>query len=74
VVTIECRVPICLEKYEFIEHMGRFTLRDEGKTIALGKVLRYKPATISKADQERINNLADKYEESKEESDINGDQ
>lgn len=54
--------------------MGRFTLRDEGKTIALGKVLRYKPATISKADQERINNLADKYEESKEESDINGDQ
>ena len=26
--------------------MGRFTLRDEGKTIALGKVLRYKPAAV----------------------------
>lgn len=25
--------------------MGRFTLRDEGKTIAVGKVLRYKPYT-----------------------------
>ena len=36
--------------------MGRFTLRDEGKTIAVGKVLKYKPyskgvvgATIKKA-------------------------
>lgn len=26
--------------------MGRFTLRDEGKTIGLGKVLRYKPAKM----------------------------
>ena len=25
--------------------MGRFTLRDEGKTIAVGKVLKYKPYT-----------------------------
>lgn len=25
--------------------MGRFTLRDEGKTICLGKVLKYKPYT-----------------------------
>jgi len=23
--------------------MGRFTLRDEGKTIGLGKILKYKP-------------------------------
>jgi len=52
VVTIECRVPVCLEKYEFIEHMGRFTLRDEGKTIALGKVLRYKPAIINKTEDD----------------------
>ena len=26
--------------------MGRFTLRDEGKTIAVGKVLKYKPVKI----------------------------
>ena len=24
--------------------LGRFTLRDEGKTIAVGKILRYKPS------------------------------
>jgi hypothetical protein len=27
--------------------MGRFTLRDEGKTICIGKVLKYKPYTKS---------------------------
>lgn len=27
--------------------MGRFTLRDEGKTIALGKVLKYKPVKFT---------------------------
>ena len=43
-VTMSTRVPVSAEKYDFIEHMGRFTLRDEGKTIALGKILRYKPA------------------------------
>jgi len=51
IVKISTRVPVCLEKYEFIEHMGRFTLRDEGKTIALGKVLRYKPAIIKKEEE-----------------------
>jgi hypothetical protein len=39
-------VPIPLEKHEFLEQMGRFTLRDEGKTIAVGKVLRYKPVKV----------------------------
>lgn len=27
--------------------LGRFTLRDEGRTIAVGKVLKYKPAASS---------------------------
>jgi hypothetical protein len=27
--------------------MGRFTLRDEGKTIALGKILKYKPVKVA---------------------------
>jgi len=26
--------------------MGRFTLRDEGRTIAYGKVLKYKPIKV----------------------------
>jgi peptide chain release factor subunit 3 len=44
---IQTRIPIPLEKHDTIAQMGRFTLRDEGKTIALGKVLKYKPAKIS---------------------------
>jgi hypothetical protein len=27
--------------------MGRFTIRDEGKTIALGKVTKYKPVKVN---------------------------
>jgi peptide chain release factor subunit 3 len=37
------RMPLALEKFDTIAQMGRFTLRDEGKTIAVGKVLKYKP-------------------------------
>jgi len=31
---------ICMEPFSQFQQMGRFTLRDEGKTIAIGKVLR----------------------------------
>ncbi len=37
-----CRIsvekPICVESFAELASMGRFTLRDEGKTIAIGKV------------------------------------
>lgn len=42
-VRISTRVPVPLEKFEAIPQLGRFTLRDEGKTIAVGTVLKYKP-------------------------------
>jgi putative aminopeptidase FrvX len=42
--------------------MGRFTLRDEGRTIAVGKVLRYKPA---KADVAGLTAQAASKEEQK---------
>jgi peptide chain release factor subunit 3 len=29
---------ICIETYEDYQQMGRFTLRDQGQTIAIGKV------------------------------------
>jgi hypothetical protein len=41
---IQTRIPIPLEKHDTMAQLGRFTLRDEGKTIAVGKVLKYKPA------------------------------
>lgn len=31
---------ICVEKFENLQQLGRFTLRDEGRTIGIGKVLR----------------------------------
>lgn len=31
---------ICVEKFEALQQLGRFTLRDEGRTIGIGKVLR----------------------------------
>lgn len=35
--------PIPLEKASDMPSLGRFTLRDEGKTIAVGRVMKYKP-------------------------------
>jgi peptide chain release factor subunit 3 len=35
--------PICVEPFDVNPQMGRFTLRDEGKTIAIGKVTRLPP-------------------------------
>ena len=30
--------PVCMETFETMQQLGRFSLRDEGKTIAIGKV------------------------------------
>lgn len=35
---LEAAQPICLELFSSVPQLGRFTLRDEGKTIAIGKV------------------------------------
>jgi hypothetical protein len=43
------RTQVSLEKFETINQLGRFTLRDEGKTIAVGKVLKYKPSAKAAA-------------------------
>merc|ERR1712166_268846 len=42
-VRIGFNVPVPVEKFEDMPPLGRFTLRDEGKTIALGRVVKYKP-------------------------------
>ncbi len=36
---------LCLEKFEKLDHLGRFTLRDEERTIGFGKVMKIKPFT-----------------------------
>lgn len=42
-VRIASRNQIPIEKLDDLESLGRFTLRDEGKTIALGKVMKFVP-------------------------------
>lgn len=40
IMRIECAGVICLEPFKSMPQMGRFTLRDENRTIAIGKVLK----------------------------------
>jgi peptide chain release factor subunit 3 len=40
VVRVAVEKSICIEPFDAVPQLGRFTLRDEGKTIAIGKVLR----------------------------------
>lgn len=42
---IKCARPICLEKFDVIQSLGRFTLR-EGKTVGIGKVTAIKPLKV----------------------------
>ncbi|KAL7713679.1 Guanine nucleotide regulatory protein [Entamoeba marina] len=41
-VVIRTAKPICIETFADFPQLGRFTLRDEGRTIAFGKILRIK--------------------------------
>ncbi|KAH9844156.1 eukaryotic polypeptide chain release factor 3 [Rhodofomes roseus] len=38
VALIETAQPVCVERFTDYPQLGRFTLRDEGKTIAIGKI------------------------------------
>lgn len=38
IARIETSQPICIETFKTVPQLGRFTLRDEGKTVAIGKV------------------------------------
>uniref|UniRef100_A0A1I7RS94 Tr-type G domain-containing protein n=1 Tax=Bursaphelenchus xylophilus TaxID=6326 RepID=A0A1I7RS94_BURXY len=40
ILRLESQEPFCLEIFKDFPQMGRFTLRDEGKTIAIGKVVK----------------------------------
>ena len=42
---VKTNIPICGEKYEKFPNLGRFSLRYEGSTIAIGKILKIKPYT-----------------------------
>jgi peptide chain release factor subunit 3 len=50
---IECAQPVCLELFSDVPQLGRFTLRDEGKTIAIGKVTALGPKKKPAAEQQQ---------------------
>lgn len=38
IATLEAASPVCVETFEHYPQLGRFTLRDQGQTIAIGKI------------------------------------
>ncbi|KAL4081830.1 P-loop containing nucleoside triphosphate hydrolase protein [Scleroderma yunnanense] len=40
IAVIETILPVCVEKFADHPQLGRFTLRDEGRTVAIGKITR----------------------------------
>jgi len=63
-VRISTKVPLAMEKYDVFPQLGRFTLRDEGRTIAVGRILKYKPHKV----QSSIQVAADKSQPQAQES------
>ncbi|KAF6762643.1 eukaryotic polypeptide chain release factor 3 [Ephemerocybe angulata] len=52
VALIETTAPVCVEKFTDYPQLGRFTLRDEGKTIAIGKITKLiENNTIDEVDE-----------------------
>ena len=40
IAVIETQEPVCVETYDDYPQLGRFTLRDQGTTIAIGKIVK----------------------------------
>ncbi|ODV63880.1 translation termination factor GTPase eRF3 ASCRUDRAFT_29057, partial [Ascoidea rubescens DSM 1968] len=40
IAVLETADPVCVETYEDYQQLGRFTLRDQGSTIAIGKIVK----------------------------------
>ncbi|AAS54346.2 AGL145Wp [Eremothecium gossypii ATCC 10895] len=40
IAVLETEEPVCVETYQDYPHLGRFTLRDQGITIAIGKIVK----------------------------------
>ncbi|KAG9104742.1 translation termination factor GTPase eRF3 [Ceratobasidium sp. 370] len=47
IALIETTAPVCVEPFKQYPQLGRFTLRDEGKTVAIGKVVKLRETEIT---------------------------
>ena len=70
-VEISVRQGICMEIYKTLPYFGRFTLRDEGRTIAIGKVtkiLEGKEPEGESSEEEGEHEEGEESEDSEEEA------
>ncbi|KAJ7507766.1 eukaryotic polypeptide chain release factor 3 [Mycena galericulata] len=49
VALIETAAPVCVERFADYPQLGRFTLRDEGRTIAIGKITKLIEGSVEEA-------------------------
>ncbi|CAE6429775.1 unnamed protein product [Rhizoctonia solani] len=50
IALIETTAAVCVEPFKLYPQLGRFTLRDEGKTVAIGKVVKLREAVDPATD------------------------
>jgi sulfate adenylyltransferase subunit 1 (EFTu-like GTPase family) len=43
---ISSKTPMAIEKFDVSPLLGKFIMRDQGKTIGLGKIIKYKPSKV----------------------------
>jgi len=58
VALVETTGPVCVEKFKDYPQLGRFTLRDEGKTVAIGKITKLVEQSAAADIVEGVANLS----------------
>jgi peptide chain release factor subunit 3 len=58
VALIETTAPVCVERFADYPQLGRFTLRDEGRTIAIGKITKIVETGLIEEVAEGVSNLS----------------
>ncbi|KAG5722096.1 hypothetical protein E4T56_gene693, partial [Termitomyces sp. T112] len=59
VALVETTAPVCVERFVDYPQLGRFTLRDEGRTIAIGKITKLvESGTILEEVTDGVSNLS----------------
>lgn len=58
VALIETTAPVCVERFVDYPQLGRFTLRDEGKTVAIGKITKLVENSTIDEVAEGVSNLS----------------
>ncbi|KAK7470682.1 translation termination factor GTPase eRF3 [Stygiomarasmius scandens] len=57
VALVETSAPVCVERFSDYPQLGRFTLRDEGRTVAIGKITKLIEGPLDEVT-DGVNNLS----------------